>query len=1038
MSTLEVGLDNLSTVDYRNIFEAIMHNLKKTERLFSIRDESVTFDIDKLADAVAQQLASSNRYPFENRDGTTQAAIHMPTTAQKEEFSEQFERLILQELRTSFERALHTLPGKNPESRSIQTYVTRLPKSIATFSTPRLSDKTKTGLKYELDKENPFEKQRLHIQPKQSGNEPRLKGHKLTIQVQDIQNFDRQLINGICNYLKTQGADEEEIEEAKETLQLMANKEDSSFSMLRKIFIRESLARVQRSARVSYLVYLYKAMSARRISDPKKQTGLNLLRIFIERLRLVNEYIEREIDGYYGVTYQGTHLNLRDLFSRSDILNILPIITEVEGSLGESTDYVQGAKTFVNGLKLKLNGDVQIHGGGGKPAFDYYAALLDPGSKAYQQREAEATSQVHFRERVLKVALLYYFVFVNMHDPRYKPAEDFERDILKVFREGSDDDKCKALRQLREKIVSTAPGNLNLLRDALIEFLELPNDSTGHSAQQLVLSLRKDVLVKDIDNMLTHSIFFQDAVVTNDGKDALKYIAVEGANASQDVLCKLPLHLAFDPLYFYETDDPREQFKMSYEIAGVQALPIFLAPYDNDALDRYKNIFQENSRIVLCYRHHPGVASDSERAFVYRFTYQLLAYTFIRLLADNITGVEKRRLFFPVVCLHTQQKAADEPYKKYDEEEFIHALSKTLAHLLAEDYTAGSQGFHLDTLLAQGNDFYKLNSALNSLYAALPRRFQLPLPAQDSFSPSQTVPRRQLDKLAIVVVSSRKSDVNKKTPDSYQATIYGEVIGIERQSDGYVRIGTLSTFSANQPSYLIYEQPATLIAQVKACYAQGYRHFLFVAHAPYSRTLHISDKNSTEDLFFMGRTVIQAMREVGAGIKVYPVFCDKYYVVNPRRKMKKALAADSLYIDDLGELSYVALDPSKRSLIFLNLFSGINVNKQPVYNGVMSYSTLVNVYENDPTYDQYIWSDLLSENIPQSLKGDIVDFITLLHFSRYEKPRDLGFKLDPYTHVIGDTAIGKIAVFPHMRAHVRFNMLAFLTLVRAVMNKEQY
>ncbi|MGI9061694.1 MAG: hypothetical protein ACR2H5_24330 [Ktedonobacteraceae bacterium] len=1028
MSTLEVGLDNLSVVDYRNIFEAITRILKSDERLFTIQDTSVTFDVDKLADAVAHQFAASNHYPFENKDGTSLATIHMATISQKEAFSEQFERLIVQELRASFENALLQ---QKPEYSSIPAFIRRLPKPITTFSTPRLSNETKSGLKYELDKEHPFEKQRLHIQPKHSGNEPRLKGHKLTIQVQDIKNFDQQLMDGICSYLKTQAVDEDDIDDAKETLQLMAQKEDSSFAMLRAVFIRESLARIQRSAKVSYLTYLYKAMKARRITDPKKQAGIELLGILIKRLQLANEYIGREEDGYYAVTYQGTRLNLRDLFSRSDALNILPIITEIEGSLGESTDYVEGSKTFVNGLKLKLNGKVQIHGGNGRPVFDYYTALLEPGSKAYQQRAVEASSPSHFREQVLKVALLYYFVFVNMSDPRYNPADDFERDILKVFREGSDDDKDEALRQLQQKIVPTAPGNLNLLRTTLVEFLELPKNSTGHHSQPLVLSLKKDVLVKDVDSMLTHSNFFQDDVMTNDGKDALKYIAVEGANASQDVLCKLPLQLMFEPIDFYETDDGRERFMMSYETAGVQVLPIFLAPYDSakNLPGRYKAVFQENSRVVLCYRHHPNVAPDSEPAFVYRFTYQLLAYVFIKLLADSITEVEKRKLFFPIACIHAQQKAVDEPYKKYDDEEFMHALSKTLAHLLAEDYTASSQGFHLDTLLNK-DGIFKLGNALYSLYSALPRRFQL--------SSSSQVLRRQLDKLAIVVVSSRRSDMNRKTPDTYQATVYGEVIGIERQADGYVRIGTLSTFSANQPSYLMYEQPAALIAQVKACYAQGYHHFLFVAHAPYSRTLHISDKNRTEDLFFMSRTVIQAMRDVGTGIKVYPIFCDRYYVVNPQRRKKNALAADSLYIDDLGELSYLALDPSRRALIFLNLFSGINVNQNPVYNGVMSYSTLVNVYENDTTYDQYIWSDLLSENIPQALKGDMVDFITLLHFSRYEKPRDLGFKLDPYTRIIGNTSIGKIAVFPHMRANVRFNMLAFLTLVRAVLNKEPY
>jgi hypothetical protein len=183
----------------------------------------------------------------------------------------------------------------------------------------------------------------------------------------------------------------------------------------------------------------------------------------------------------------------------------------------------------------------------------------------------------------------------------------------------------------------------------------------------------------------------------------------------------------------------------------------------------------------------------------------------------------------------------------------------------------------------------------------------------------------------------------------------------------------------------------------------------------------------------MNKTVIQAIRDANPESRVYPVFCDTYYVVNQRRRSRTAQQVDSLYIDDIGELSTLVNDPSKRSLVFFNLFNGANVNKQ-VYNGVMSYSTLLNVYENDPTYDQYIWSNILGEKSPQSLKTDILDFITLLHFSRYEKPRDLRFKLDPYKRVIGDMSVGKVAIFPNMKGSVHFNSLAFLTLVRAVLH----
>ena len=368
----------------------------------------------------------------------------------------------------------------------------------------------------------------------------------------------------------------------------------------------------------------------------------------------------------------------------------------------------------------------------------------------------------------------------------------------------------------------------------------------------------------------------------------------------------------------------------------------------------------------------------------------------------------------------------------------MYSLSKVLAHLLAKDFTSNAQGFHLNTLHAQGSNLYKLDSALYSLYSAIPRFFRLTQPAHTPIStPSTETPQYQLEKLAVIIVSSRKCDVNRKTPDFYQTNIYGEVIGMERLTDGRVRVGTLSTFSVNQPSQLIYTQPTALLEQVRACYAQGYRHFLYVAHAPYNRTLHISDRTNDEDLFFMGKEVIQALRNSGSGIKIYPVFCDKYYVVNQRRNKKnKPLAVNSLYIDDFGELAHLALNSSRRTLIFLNLFSGATVNQQQIYNGVMSYSTLVNAYDSDPTYDQYIWSDVLGEHTPQSFKGELIDFITLLHFSRYEKPRKSGFKLDPYTRVIGDTSIGKVAILPHMKSHVHFNTLAFLTLVRAVLHKE--
>jgi len=71
------------------------------------------------------------------------------------------------------------------------------------------------------------------------------------------------------------------------------------------------------------------------------------------------------------------------------------------------------------------------------------------------------------------------------------------------------------------------------------------------------------------------------------------------------------------------------------------------------------------------------------------------------------------------------------------------------------------------------------------------------------------------------MVSSRKCDVNFKVPDYYKATVFGEVVGIERLPGGDVRVGTLSTFSINQTSEHMYTRPEAIIEQVKTCYAKA-------------------------------------------------------------------------------------------------------------------------------------------------------------------------------------------------------------------------
>ena len=349
------------------------------------------------------------------------------------------------------------------------------------------------------------------------------------------------------------------------------------------------------------------------------------------------------------------------------------------------------------------------------------------------------------------------------------------------------------------------------------------------------------------------------------------------------------------------------------------------------------------------------------------------------------------------------------------EEEFMRSLSKTLSHLLSEEHLSNSQGFYIKDSRTQA---YRIGNSLSSLYSILPKTFR--------FSDASYTP--QLDKLAIIIISSREGDASYRGGKRI-SNLLGEVVGVERLKDNTVRLETLNTFSANYEHQQMYQRPSIVIEEVDKLYKHGFRHFMYVAKSPYSSTLNLTQTDD-EALFFMSKSVLQALKGNKHDIKVYPVFFDKYYVVNLGRTVS------SLYIQDTLELTNLVKDPSKKSVIFFNLFNGIKIpGEDRFYNGVISYATLLNLYEGILD-DEEIYRGLLYDRDNNTLKNDVLQYLTLFHFSRYEKSKNISLKLDPYENIIGDNAVSKLSIFSHTARNINFNSLAFLTEVRRALNVE--
>jgi hypothetical protein len=117
------------------------------------------------------------------------------------------------------------------------------------------------------------------------------------------------------------------------------------------------------------------------------------------------------------------------------------------------------------------------------------------------------------------------------------------------------------------------------------------------------------------------------------------------------------------------------------------------------------------------------------------------------------------------------------------------------------------------------------------------------------------------------------------------------------------------------------------------------------------------------------------------------------------------------------------------------LFNGFRIQNGPErnYNGVISYATFANIYKGILD-DEDIYRGLIFNG---DLKNEILNLLTLFHFSRYEKAKDISLKLNPYENLIGDDSVGALSLFKDMKGKSLFNLLAFLTEVKKVLNVQK-
>ncbi|MEG4008465.1 hypothetical protein QUA41_22610 [Microcoleus sp. Pol11C1] len=1002
MNILGLGDDDLVPVDYGDLLDKILETLQ-TKNPFSVSEDSrrLLIDIDTIAADVSNKQVRQPLGSFEPQADS--ATVNLPPEIE-EHFGSQ-----VRKIQNSL---LQHLESKLPQNTSIERFVASL---ISPLDSPSFRGSgQELGFKYDFGTRHPsLEKERLTLESRGTGSHAALKLHKLTVTVRNTDIFEQELKKGLENYINENADTNDDKQGLKHRLDEMVENPDSDFHKLIRLVDKETLGKINKESKIIYLDYLLEHIRA----SSTDTVGIIYLQDLIRRLRLIEDYINdpNKSDGDYEVNYAGVRVNYREIFARAEVLDALPIIPIVSGYLGESTDNARNERKFIFGLKIKFDNQVQARGG--KDVFEYYLNLLHPDSEEHQAELAEDANSEIFVRKLLKIALLYHFVFASTHTPGtenynpeleidFNPISGFEQVIKNVLGRDNDEIKRRLFRNFVKRFNEVnVKSKINHLRIMLKGFLE----------RQTILPIRTETrhvnlkigLVEDIDNILTTPKFFNEIMERN-YKQTLHYITVKDPSVDESSICQLPVNITIEDVRYFPTDE-RQNFTMEYNIKDVDVLPLLSAPKADRSRAIYEKHFQ-TKLVVFPYDDRRLDSGDKglqpAAIFVYKFAMLLLSYICLRILLENTAD----NLFIPMVRLHEGDDKNPSPSEK-----FMANLSKTLSHVLSEKQRSTSQGFRI----RKTPNGYTIRNGLSSLYSILPKKFRL----DDNV---QLAP--ELDKLAIIVISSRDSDAKRSNQNRFQrqACLIGEIVGINRLDDSTIQVEMLKTLSENYSVSRLYSEPLILEDAMSQLYQQGYRNFAYISQTPYMSTLHITQTEEDEELFFMSKKLLRTLKGERRDIKIYPIFFDKYYVRSFLGDRGK-----SFYIQDAMELESLFADTSHQAVMFFNLFNGIRVREEKnFYNGVISYSTLLNIYQGILD-DQDIREGLIYDG---AIKNTLLHYLTIFHFSRYEARHNISLKLDPYERIIGDESVGALSIFSHARGSADFNSLAFLNKVRDVLN----
>ncbi len=736
----------------------------------------------------------------------------------------------------------------------------------------------------------------------------------------------------------------------------------------------ESLARIKRTGAYLYMDYILSNYK------DKKNYAYRIAVNYVKRFEQLDAYLNKltTLPESKSLVYIGANsYNICDILSDGQAFNALPFIGQADGVLLE--DKSPDIKTFKIALRMKLNGAVQT--ANFNSSLEYQLNMINDSQNGDVKR--------------LRAFFLLMFMLTSLDNDNYDPALMWDKLNDRIKKDGPNGFNANVARfvdHCNKKNIHKTAADMKKIFTFCIK-----QKASGVEKQSYVrnLVLYDGILDDDLDS--DSSLFKQ----VEYNKHYLKYIAVTEEHSPLNLL-SIPISLEIYSKSLYEKGS-QEYTQLKYDTTDLKVLPVVLYPDFKGGEDLWKTL---GSTYHIRIPYSPWSDDvQSEKGFIYTIVYVTLVYVALNKLLKGILDLNPKNLYIAISRMHSTKQQAKGP----EVGEYIRDIGKMLEHMLCNHYRAMSQGFVFDRPGAQ----YAYPNAMSSMYSRLPKKFVQSI----SF---------ELDKMAIIVVTSRTCD-NTFDIDTQINLLVGEVILFYKDRAGNAVCDSWKTFEDYYWIDDLYSSPVILADIVTELYELGFLKILYVAKAPYSNTINIT--NRTENMYFMNADVIEMMMTNKRGLMVYPLYYERFTAVD--YKSSKSLE-EALYVSSTQDINKNL--PAVAGV--LNLYSGRMVGRETHskhYRSVILYSTLCNIY-NNPQFNRAVEHGLIDDT---PLKKGIMEFIILLHYTRYEANSKISIKINPYARLMGDEGVATRSVlkFEMKKEHfnMRFNCLAYLTAIKKVL-----